>query len=58
MSCRQHGYPGPSLATPPFRSSFLAGPQGYILYPAVCMFELVVLLLFAHMTGSIEEHPY
>ena len=30
MSCRQHGYPWPSLATPPYRSSLLAGLQGYI----------------------------
>ena len=33
MSCRQHRYPRSSLATPPYRSSLLAGPQGYILYP-------------------------
>ena len=33
MSCRQHGYPRPSLATPPYGSSLLAGPQGYIPYP-------------------------
>ena len=49
MSCRQHGYPWPSLA----------GLQGYIPYPhidAVCMFELVVLLLLGHMWGSIEVH--
>ena len=47
MSCRQHGYPWSSLATSPYRSSPLAGLQGYIPYPhipAVCMFELVVLL--------------
>ena len=59
MSCRQHGYSWPSLATPPYRSSLPAGPQGYISYPnraAVCRFELVVLLLFGHMTGSIGEH--
>ena len=38
-SCRQHGYPWPSLATPPYRSSPLAGLQDYIPYPhiaAVC----------------------
>ena len=37
-----------SLATFPYRSSSLAGIQGYILYPhivAVYMFKLVVLLL-------------
>ena len=48
MSCCQHGYPWPSLATPPYRSSLLAGLQGHIPYPhrtAECMFELVVLLL-------------
>ena len=33
MSCRQHGYPWPSLATSPYRSSPLVGLQGYIPYP-------------------------
>ena len=28
LSCHQHGYPWPSLATPLYRSSLLAGPQG------------------------------
>ena len=59
MSCRLHGYPWPSLATSPYRSSLLAGLQGYIPYPniaAVCMFELVVLLLLDHMKGSIGVH--
>ena len=45
MSCRQHGYPWPSLATSPHRSSPLAGLQGYIPYPHradVCMFELLL----------------
>ena len=59
MSCRQHGYPWPSLATSPNRSSPLAGLQGYIPYPhiaAVCMFVLVVLLLPGHMCGSIGVH--
>ena len=54
MSYRQHGYPWSSLATSPYLSSPLAGLQGYIPYPhiaAVCMFELVVLLLFGHMWG-------
>ena len=54
MSCRQHGYLWPPLATSPYRSLPLAGLQGYILYPhiaAVCMFELVVLLLLGHMWG-------
>ncbi len=57
MSCCQHGYPWPSLATSPYRSSPLAGLQGYIPYPyiaAVCMFELVVLLLLGHMRGPLE----
>ena len=52
MSCRQHGYPRPSLANSPYRSSPLAGLQGYIPYPhiaAVYMFEPVVLLLLGHM---------
>ena len=43
MSCRQHGYPWPSLATSLHRSSLLAGRQGYIPYPpraAVCRFKL------------------
>ena len=56
MSCRQHGYPWPSLATFPYHSSLLAGLQCYIPYPhlaAVCMFMLVVLLLLGHMRGSI-----
>ena len=56
MSCRQHGYPIPSLATSPYYSSPLAGLQGYILCPhiaAVCKFELVVPLLLGHMWGSI-----
>ena len=59
MSCRQHGYPWPSLATSSYRSSPLAGLQDYIPYPhiaAVCMFELVVLLLLGHMWGSIGVH--
>ena len=59
ISCRQHGYPWPSLTTPPYRSSLLVGPQGYIPYPqraAVCRFELVALLLLGHVRGPIEEH--
>ena len=35
LSCHQHGYPWPSLATPPYRSSLLAGPQGYVPYPHI-----------------------
>ena len=37
-------------------SSLLVGPEGYIPYPhrpAVCRFELVVLLLLGHVKGSI-----
>ena len=59
MSCRQHGYPLPSLATSPYHSSPPAGLQGYILCPhivAVCKFELVVLLLLGHMWGSLGVH--
>ena len=59
MSCREHGYPWPSLVTFPYRSSPLAGLQGYIAYPhiaAECMFELGVLLLPGHMWGSIGVH--
>ena len=59
MSCHRHRYPWPSLATSPYRSSPLASLQGYIPYPhiaAVCMFELVVLLLPGHIWGSIGVH--
>ena len=60
-SCRaaSHGYPWASLATSAYRSLPLAGLQGYIPYPhiaAVCMFELVVLLLPGHMWRSIGVH--
>ena len=59
MSCRQHGYPWPSLATSPYHSSPPAGLQGYILCThivAVCKFELVLLLLHGHIWGSIGVH--
>ena len=59
MSCRRHGYPWPPLATSPYRSSPLAGLQGYIPCPHIaagCMFEVVVLLLLGHMWGSIGVH--
>ena len=59
MLCRQHGYPWPSLATFPYRSSPPAGLLGYILCPhiaAVCKFGLVVLLLLGHMWGSVVVH--
>ena len=58
MSCRQHKYTWPSLATSPYYSSPQAGLQGYILCPhiaAVCKFELVVLLLLGQMWGSISK---
>ena len=62
MSCRQPGYPGPSLASSPYRSSPLAGLQGYIPYPhivAECMFKLVALLLprrGQHRVTSCQWH--
>ena len=61
MSWRQHGYPWPSLATSPSHSSLLAGLRGYMPYPhttAVCMFELVVLLLLGQTWGSIGVHHW
>ena len=40
LSYHQHGYPEPSLATPPYRSSLPAGPLNHTLYsswlPCVC----------------------
>ena len=33
FSCHQNGYPWPSLTTPPYHSSFSAGPQVYDPYP-------------------------
>ena len=54
MSCHQPGYPWSSLAIPLYRSSPLAGPQGY--RAAVCRFELVALLLFGHVKWSTGEH--
>ena len=59
MSCRHHGYPWPSFASSPDRSSPLAGLQVYIPnrhLNAVCMIELVVLFLQGHMWGSIGVH--
>ena len=49
------------LLPPPYRSTLLAGLQGYIPYPykaTVCMFELVVLLLHGHMWGPEEYITY
>ena len=59
MSCRQHRYPWPSLATPPYRSSLLVGPQGYIPYPhrvAVCRFERVILFLLLQQCPACLVH--
>ena len=66
MSRYQHGYPWPFLATLLYRPLLPAGLQGYIPYQhrtTVCRFELVILPLLVHLTGSIEVchlwvHPY
>ena len=66
ISCYQHGYPWPSLVTPPYCPLLPAGPQGYILYrhrAVVCRFEQVVLSLHVHVKGStgvpqLWAHPY
>ena len=61
MSCHPHGYPTPSLATSPYRSSPLAGLLDNIPYPhraAVCMFELVVQLLIGHMWRTMGVHHF
>ena len=61
MSCHQHGYHWSSLATSSYHSSLLVGLQGNIPYPhiaAVCMFELVILLLLGHMWGSTGAHHW
>ena len=58
MSCHQHGYPWPSLATSPYYSSPLVGLQGDILCPhiaAVCKFERVVLLLSGHINKMLHS---
>ena len=60
MSRYQHVYSWPSLATPPYRPLFLAGPQGYIQYrhrAAVCRFELDVLPLLVYVKGPTGVHP-
>ena len=54
MSQPQHGYPWPSVATPPYRPLLPAGPQYYIPYrhrAAVCRFKMVVLPLLVHVKG-------
>ena len=55
MSRHPHGYPWPSLATPPYRPLLPAGLWGYIPYQdraVVCKFGLVLLLLLVHVKGS------
>ena len=59
MSCPRRGYPWPSIATYPYRSSPLACLQCYIPYPHIAtvrMFELVVLLLPGYTRWSIGVH--
>ena len=59
MSHHRHGYPCPSLTTPPYRPLLLADLQGYIPYlhrAAVCRFKLVVLPLLGYVKGSTEVH--
>ena len=59
MPHHQHGYPWPSLATPPYRPLLRAGLQGYISYrnrAAVYRFELVGLPLLVHVKGSTGVH--
>ena len=54
-----HHHPWPSLSNSSYRSSPLAGLQGYIPYPhraAVWMFQQVVLFLLGHMWGFIGVH--
>ena len=54
-----HGYPWPSLATPPYRSSLPVGSQGYTPChhrAAVCRFERAAQLLHCHVKGSIGVH--
>ena len=61
LYCHQHGYPWPSLATPPPRLLLPAGPQSYSPYrprASVCRFELVALLLLGYVKGSIGIPPY
>ena len=58
MLRHQHGYPWPSLATPPYRPSLPTGPQGYIPYldrAALNRFELVLPLL-SYVKGSTRVH--
>ena len=55
-SCRAASTDIPDLLSPLL--PIMAGLQGYIAYPhiaAVCMFELVVLLLLGHKRGSMKR---
>ena len=54
LSCHQHGYPWASLATPPYRSSLVVGPQGYIPYPHRAAGRPALL---GHVRVSIGKHP-
>ena len=59
LSCHQHEYSWPYVATPPYRSSLPAGPQGYTLYThraAVCGCKLVAQTFLGHVKGSIGVH--
>ena len=54
LTCHQHGYPWPFLATSPNRSSLPACPLGYTPYlhrAAECGFELAALLLLGYVNG-------
>ena len=62
MSRHQHGYPWPSLATPPYRRLLPEGLQNYIPYrhrAAVSRFELVILpLCTLWLVITIMPHNY
>ena len=53
MSCRQHGYPWPSLATSPYHSSPPAGLQDYILCP-----HIVYIHTYIHIYIYIYIYMY
>ena len=59
LLCDRNGYPWPFLATSPYCSFLLAGPQGYTPSPhraTVCRFELITQILLGHVKGSIVVH--
>ena len=66
VSRHQHGYPWPSLATPPYHSLLRLDLLDYIPYQhgaVVCRFGLVFLLLLVHVKGytgvhHLWAHPY